>query len=214
MTNDKPPVAPKEGFYAMLRNGMVVRPKMDDDSRKPFFYDADLDWYADGRAMVDPLDEVRANCASDFDIIATISPEAMALAIHPDMDGAVKAIENLVKLADAACDYADSHCRWFDISTAPKDGTLIQMVVANGDFPTDDNDELGHITIGSWQEEADESNEPDWDFVGWHWAHDFWTRGNGLPTHWRPLPPPPTNPPLPAVFVELGAALEKIKGAG
>lgn len=33
-------------------------------------------------------------------------------------------------------------------------------------------------------------------------------------THWRPLPPPPTTPPLPAVFTELGAALEKIKGAG
>jgi hypothetical protein len=32
-------------------------------------------------------------------------------------------------------------------------------------------------------------------------------------THWRPLPPPPSNPPLPAVFTELGQALEKIKGA-
>ena len=30
-------------------------------------------------------------------------------------------------------------------------------------------------------------------------------------THWRPLPPPPSNPPLPAVFVELGQALEIIK---
>jgi hypothetical protein len=32
-------------------------------------------------------------------------------------------------------------------------------------------------------------------------------------THWREPPPPPSNPPLPAVFVELGAALEKLKGA-
>jgi hypothetical protein len=30
-------------------------------------------------------------------------------------------------------------------------------------------------------------------------------------THWREPFPPPTNPPLPAVFVELGLALEKIK---
>jgi len=29
-------------------------------------------------------------------------------------------------------------------------------------------------------------------------------------THWREPLPPPTNPPLPAVFTELGAALEKI----
>jgi hypothetical protein len=30
-------------------------------------------------------------------------------------------------------------------------------------------------------------------------------------THWREPFPPPSNPPLPEVFVELGAALEKIK---
>ena len=30
-------------------------------------------------------------------------------------------------------------------------------------------------------------------------------------THWREPTPPPSNPPLPAVFVELGAALEKLK---
>ena len=33
-------------------------------------------------------------------------------------------------------------------------------------------------------------------------------------THWSEPLPPPSSPPLPAVFVELGAALEKIKGAG
>jgi hypothetical protein len=32
-------------------------------------------------------------------------------------------------------------------------------------------------------------------------------------THWRETAPPPSNPPLPAVFVELGAALERLKGA-
>jgi len=30
-------------------------------------------------------------------------------------------------------------------------------------------------------------------------------------THWREPFPPPSNPPLPAVFMELGAALEKLK---
>ncbi|WP_313587783.1 hypothetical protein [Aquidulcibacter sp.] len=30
-------------------------------------------------------------------------------------------------------------------------------------------------------------------------------------THWREPTPPPTNPPLPAVFTQLGQALEKIK---
>jgi hypothetical protein len=42
----------------------------------------------------------------------------------------------------------------------------------------------------------------------------FQAFGNNTYKHWAPLPPPPSNPLLPAVFVELGAALEKIKGAG
>jgi hypothetical protein len=33
-------------------------------------------------------------------------------------------------------------------------------------------------------------------------------------THWRERLPPPSNPPLPAVFTELGAALEKLKANG
>ena len=32
-------------------------------------------------------------------------------------------------------------------------------------------------------------------------------------THWRPLPPPPSNPPLPEPLEALGAVLRKIKGA-
>lgn len=32
-------------------------------------------------------------------------------------------------------------------------------------------------------------------------------------THWRPLPPPPSNPPLPAPLERLGEVLRKVKGA-
>ncbi len=39
---------------------------------------------------------------------------------------------------------------------------------------------------------------------------DGWSRGETV-THWKPPTPPPSNPPLPAVFVELGAALERLK---
>jgi hypothetical protein len=55
-----------------------------------------------------------------------------------------------------------------------------------------------------------------WDIFGGEWEilaagnEDFYHLERF--THWAPLPPPPTNPPLPAVFVELGQALEKIKG--
>ncbi len=176
MTNDKPPVAPVEGHYAMLRNGEVVGPiKLYDQSRyHPYSFTAHLphmNWTAKGVSSWDD---------PQYDIIATISPEAMALAIHPDMDGAVKAIENLVKLADAACDYADQHCRAFPIATAPKEGVFLAW------------DNFG----GEWEILA-AGNE------GFYHPERF--------THWAPLPPPPTNPPLPAVFTQLGQALEKIK---
>jgi hypothetical protein len=128
----------------------------------------------------------RSSLVSEYDIIATISPEAMALAIHPDMDGAVKAIESLVKLADAVLDHADAHCRAFPIATAPDTGS----------FQVWDDDEK------EWK--------PFTCYRSQNGTQAAWSRWI---THWTPLPPPPSNPPLPAVFVELGAALEKIKGA-
>lgn len=102
----------------------------------------------------------------------------------------IVALRALMPLADAACDYADQHCRWFNISTAPK----VDRVFVSGIQPA-------HKTVTSYR-----------------WVHEDCTDENGKPMDhpdadmWRPLPP--TNPPLPAVFVELGHALEKIKGAG
>jgi hypothetical protein len=106
----------------------------------------------------------------------------MALAIHPDMDGAVKAIENLVKLADAACDYADQHCRACPIATAPLN-RWVQVWNSNT------NVWMTACLVG--------------DFVM-----------DSCYTHWGECLPLPSTPPLPAVFTELGQALEKIKGAG
>jgi hypothetical protein len=107
-----------------------------------------------------------------------------------------EALTALVPLADAVLDHADKHCRWFDISTAPKEIGV--------EF-------LASIEIGSavsaWKEThilcLDEDGIDSDHHQGWC-LDDY--------SHWAPLPPPPTNPPLPAVFVELGQALEKIKG--
>jgi hypothetical protein len=99
-----------------------------------------------------------------------------------------EALTALVPLADAVLDHADQHCRWFDISTAP------------------DNED-----VLLWREGSD------WLEIGYYFHPNrrFESKRGGYtldwPTHWRPLPPPPSNPPLPAVFVELGAALERLK---
>jgi hypothetical protein len=102
----------------------------------------------------------------------------------------------LLPLADAACDYADQHCRWFDISTAPDEEGLSFLVSIEIRNPS---------TI--WREvhvvHLNEDGEIHTD------CHQGWSLGDY--THWAPLPPLPLNPPSPAVFVELGAALERLK---
>ncbi|MFY7925851.1 MAG: hypothetical protein ACOVN5_08565 [Aquidulcibacter sp.] len=113
MTNDKPPVAPKEGDY-------------------------------------------------------TLMPTKLA-----------EALTALVPLADAACNYADAHCRAFPIATAPNDRAV----------------EFWNKARGKWE------------LFEWRDLNALSERY----THWREPSPPPTTPPLPDVFTELGAALEKIK---
>jgi hypothetical protein len=101
-----------------------------------------------------------------------------------------EALNALVPLADAVCDYADSQCRWFDISTAPKDGSSVML------FP--------HFFVSFWDDEIN-------GFGRWNERDEEIVLIRQKLTHWAPLPPPPSNPPLPAVFVELGAALEGLK---
>ena len=212
MTNDtRPPVAPVEGFYAMLRNGYVLGPVSRDDKK---FFLGPYQWHPSGSDW---------DGETKFDIIATISPEAMALVADPRLfeliakadkvatscEGLCDKTENLVKLADAARDYADKHCRWFDISTAPwlqdKDGEY--------DYRSPDSGEgVGHVYKTDLYDEEEGVFLPDV-----HVGDVFYKRIDHVivrPLYWRPPSPPPSTPPLPAVFVELGAALEKIKGAG
>lgn len=185
MTNDKPPVAPVEGHYALLRNGEISL------NHIPYFRKnspcawecstSGAKWLADGKSYN----------GRHLDIIATISPEAMNEAVKLSAEKSVygeivfglrSRLEALIPLADAACDYADQHCRAFPIATAPRGQAIhIWDTVMNGW----DLNILGEHS----------KMDPDW-------------------THWAPLPPPPSNPPLPTVFTDLGAALEKIKGAG
>jgi len=97
---------------------------------------------------------------------------------------------NLVKLADAVLDHADAHCRAFPIATAPRNKAFL-----------------------AWSGET--WTPVRWDKYAAAWLCEIESTvafgENDPPTHWRPLPPPPTTPPLPAVFVELGAALERLK---
>ncbi len=110
-----------------------------------------------------------------------------------------EALTALVPLADAVLDHADQHCRWFDISTAPDEGKFSVVFDTNGvDDPVIEHDccKYGGRIVK---------------FSGYPSTMRVL---NPQPVMWHPPLPPPSTPPLPAVFVELGQALEKIKGAG
>ena len=101
-------------------------------------------------------------------------------------------MDPLITACDLALDWADANARWFDISTAPKDGKEVLT------YP--------HYRVTSWSDELG-------GFWFWSDYDDDVVLYDPQPTHWTPLPPPPSNPPLPEPLEALGAVLRKIKGA-
>lgn len=82
---------------------------------------------------------------------------------------------------------------WQPMSTAPKDGTLVRLLVDFDAHPTDDNESDPHYpTIGANNFENDELDE--WLFAGWCWTYDRWTQGEGTPVGWMPMLAPIVAP--------------------
>ena len=93
------PVAPKEGHYALLRNGMVARPVLDDWPENPPYFDAYLEiyWYRDGTAQPATSADLDVRSAPLYDIIATISPADMQAVASGELErlrAALKALHD------------------------------------------------------------------------------------------------------------------------
>ena len=72
------------------------------------------------------------------------------------------------------------------LDTAPRDGTMIRVLVDFEEHSTEDTDDLVW-TMGAWMN--DDLGGMDWQFVGWCWTHDHFTDGKGTVVGWLPLVP-------------------------
>lgn len=76
---------------------------------------------------------------------------------------------------------------WQPMDTAPKDGTLIRLLIAPDDarqHPLEDS-ENSTPTIGFNNLKHD--GEDCWRFAGWCWEQDHFTAGTGNPVGWAPF---------------------------
>jgi len=89
---------------------------------------------------------------------------------------------------------------WQPIETAPKDGTLVLLLIKDdgSDELNPLEDELESRTIGSYGVHGGPEEDPEWTFAGWDWDFDSFEDGRGIPIAWAPLlplPQPPTAAP-------------------
>lgn len=96
--------------------------------------------------------------------------------------------ERLVGCVQHDCE-ACRNAGWQPIETAPKDGTSVLLLIGDADHAL--HDDTYAVSIGSYGVEGGPEYDPTWNFAGWCWTHDHYTRGEGTPTHWMPLPLPP-----------------------
>lgn len=74
--------------------------------------------------------------------------------------------------------------RWMPMETAPRDGTMLLLLVQFDDNATEDSAEPCP-TIGA--NNFDHDGEDVWQFAGWDWSQDCFTQGIGTPVGWLPM---------------------------
>lgn len=103
---------------------------------------------------------------------------------------------------------------WQPMETAPKDGTLLRLLVKFEDHPIDDG--AGPFaTVGT--NYRDNTGEDIWQIVGWCWEQDRFIDGVGTPIGWLPMlaaaPTPPASEQQQAVVMpdEVRALLSRAR---
>lgn len=98
----------------------------------------------------------------------------------------------------------ESVVTWRDMATAPRDGTLVRLLVRFTEHSTEDEDEAP--TIGA--NYFDNTEVDEWLFAGWSWEQDCFTQGAGKPVGWLPMLD--TSHDDPGEVVRFGIQVEKL----
>jgi hypothetical protein len=84
---------------------------------------------------------------------------------------------------------------WLPIETAPKDGTLLLLLIKETEISKDSLDDVftGDYsrTIGINNLDNDEQDR--WQIVGWDWCHSIFVDKEETPSYWKPFPYEPFN---------------------
>lgn len=71
------------------------------------------------------------------------------------------------------------------MKSAPKDGTLLRLLVMFEEGPLEDDNTKPIWTIGF--NSLNDSGLDLWQFAGWNWTHDCFCEGTGTPVGWFPM---------------------------
>ncbi len=89
-------------------------------------------------------------------------------------------------LVCTVCGAQENHDpKWRDMATAPRDGTLVRLLVEFTEHATEDSEAMPSPTIGA--NSFDHTGEDLWQFAGWSWEQDCFTQGEGEPVGWLPM---------------------------
>lgn len=77
----------------------------------------------------------------------------------------------------------DHDPHWRDMATAPRDGTLVRLLVEFTEHATEDADQAPTIGANNFENDGEDR----WQFAGWCWSHDHFTQGQGEPIGWLPM---------------------------
>lgn len=159
----------------------------DDLERSDWTPEEALRWYASGRHfdVVDGRTRIIDTGAVASNALKHASLEYL------EMKGDAELAELREKVAPPAAGVPEA---WQPMETAPKDGTLLRLLVKFEDHPIDDG--AGPFaTVGT--NYRDNTGEDAWQIVGWCWEQDRFIDGVGTPVGWLPMltaaPTPPAS---------------------